>query len=50
MTLGIAKFVFDIFLWNLSESAVIAILAAINIWTLGLLADLIGRIHLRPPE
>ncbi len=48
--LGMAKFVYDLFLMNLSESAVMALLAAINIWSLGLLADMIGRIHLRPPE
>ncbi|MEO2048067.1 MAG: glycosyltransferase family 2 protein [Pirellulales bacterium] len=48
--MGMAKFVYDLFLWDLSESAIMALLAAINIWSLGLLADMIGRIHLRPPE
>lgn len=41
---GIAKFIYDIFLWNLSESAVMAILAAVMIWAVGLLADQISKI------
>jgi glycosyltransferase involved in cell wall biosynthesis len=36
---GMAKFVYDIFLDNLSESAVLALLGALIVWTLGLLAD-----------
>jgi glycosyltransferase involved in cell wall biosynthesis len=44
--LGAAKFVYDVFLWNLSESAVMAILAAIIVWSVGLLADMIGRLQL----
>ena len=43
---GALKFVYDIFLWNLSESAVMAMLAAIMVWSLGLLADMISRLHL----
>jgi glycosyltransferase involved in cell wall biosynthesis len=46
---GTAKFVYDVFLWNLSESAVMAILAAIVVWSVGLLADMIARLQLRPP-
>ena len=45
---GLAKTIYDVFLWNLSESAVMAILAAVNVWSVGLLADMIGRLHLRP--
>jgi glycosyltransferase involved in cell wall biosynthesis len=45
---GSAKFVYDIFLWNLSESAVMALLAAIIIWSVGLLADMIARLQLNP--
>lgn len=47
---GSVKFVYDVFLWNLSESAVMAILAAVVIWALGLLADMISRLILQPPQ
>jgi glycosyltransferase involved in cell wall biosynthesis len=47
---GTVKFVYDVFLWNLSESAVMAFLAAIIVWCVGLLADMIARLQLRPPE
>jgi hypothetical protein len=47
--LGAAKFVYDIVLWNLSESAVMAFLAGLIIWAIGLLADMIARLHLQPP-
>jgi glycosyltransferase involved in cell wall biosynthesis len=46
--LGIAKTVYDITLANLSESAIFALLAALLIWSLGLIADMISRLHLRP--
>jgi len=45
---GSAKFIYDIFKWNLSESAVLAILGGLGAWALGLLADMISRINLRP--
>ena len=47
---GMAKFVYDVFLWNLSESAVMGILTGVIIWCVGLLADQISRIgmSLRP--
>lgn len=48
MALGMVKLVYDIFLGNLSESAIFAFLAAIMIWSLGLIADMISRLHLRP--
>ena len=48
MTLGLVKLVYDIFIGNLSESAIFAFLAAIMIWSLGLIADMISRLHLRP--
>jgi glycosyltransferase involved in cell wall biosynthesis len=41
---GLAKFVYDITRNNLSESAVLAILAALVIWAVGLLADQNSRI------
>jgi glycosyltransferase involved in cell wall biosynthesis len=44
---GVAKFIYDIFLWNLSESAVMGILAGVMIWAFGLLADQNARISLR---
>lgn len=47
--IGLVKFVFDLFLWNLSETAVMAFLAAIVVWSVGLLADMIARLQLRPP-
>lgn len=43
---GMAKFIYDVFLWNLSESAVMSILTAIILWTVGLLADQMSRINL----
>jgi len=45
--LGMSKVVYDIFIGNLSESAVLGILSAIMIWSVGLLADMISRLHLR---
>jgi len=41
---GVAKFIYDIFLWNLSESAVMGILSGVIIWCVGLLADQISKI------
>ncbi len=46
--LGVAKAIYDMFLLNLSESAIFALLAAILVWSLGLIADMISRLHLRP--
>jgi hypothetical protein len=43
---GALTFVHDLFYMNLSETAVMAILAAIMVWSLGLLADMISRLHL----
>lgn len=42
--LGLLKFIQDLFLWNLSETAVMAFLAAVIVWSVGLLADQIARI------
>jgi glycosyltransferase involved in cell wall biosynthesis len=36
---GLAKFAYDVALGNLSESAVLALLGALMVWSLGLLAD-----------
>jgi glycosyltransferase involved in cell wall biosynthesis len=47
--LGSAKAAYDIWLlMKLSESAVFGLLASLIIWSLGLLADMISRLHLRP--
>ncbi len=43
---GLAKFVYDIVKWNLSESAVMAILTAVILWAVGLLADQISKVSL----
>ena len=48
MALGTVKLIYDLFIGNLSESAIFAFLAAIMIWSLGLIADMISRLHLRP--
>ena len=47
-TLGMGKAVYDITKMNLSESAIFGILAALVVWSLGLVADMISRLHLRP--
>ncbi len=46
--MGLIKLAYDIVIGNLSESAVLAILAAFMVWSLGLIADMIARLHLRP--
>ncbi len=47
--IGVAKLVEDFYLWNLSETAVMAFLSAITIWSVGLLADMIARLQLQAP-
>ena len=46
--LGFAKLIYDVTQWNLSETAVFAFITAIMVWSLGLIADMISRLHLRP--
>ena len=46
--LGLIKLIYDLFLMNISETAIFSLLAAIMIWSLGLIADMISRLHLRP--
>ena len=46
--LGVAKLIYDIYIGDLSESAVLGILSAIIIWSFGLIADMLSRLHLRP--
>lgn len=43
---GAAKFAYDVTLENLSESAVMGLLAAVIVWTVGLLADQNARLNL----
>ena len=45
-TMGLAKFIYDLFLENLSESAILGFLGASIIWAIGLLSDQIARIGL----
>jgi glycosyltransferase involved in cell wall biosynthesis len=47
---GLAKLIYDVFLWNLSETAVMAFLSAVIVWSVGLLADMISRLQLNPPR
>jgi glycosyltransferase involved in cell wall biosynthesis len=44
--IGLAKLVYDVFLWNLSETTVMAFLAGIVVGSVGLLADMIARVNL----
>ncbi|MEO6222682.1 MAG: glycosyltransferase family 2 protein [Vicinamibacterales bacterium] len=46
---GVGKLIEDIYLWNLSETAVMAFLSAMTIWAVGLLADMIARLQMQPP-
>ena len=46
--MGFAKAVYDIFRDNLSETAVLGLLGAVLLWALGLIADMIARLGLRP--
>ncbi|MDX2238686.1 MAG: glycosyltransferase family 2 protein [Hyphomonadaceae bacterium] len=46
--LGFVKLLYDLTLLNVSETAIFGFLAALIIWSLGLIADMIARLHLRP--
>jgi glycosyltransferase involved in cell wall biosynthesis len=43
---GLAKFIYDLFGWNISESAVLGMLGGVLLWGIGLLADQLSRIGL----
>lgn len=45
--LGAGKAIYDMFLMNLSESAIFALLAALLVWSLGLIADMVSRLQFR---
>jgi hypothetical protein len=46
---GVLKLVQDIVRANLSETAVMAFLAAIIVWAVGLLADMMSRLQMQTP-
>ena len=46
---GTAKLAQDIYIGNLSETTVMALLSALTIWAVGLLADMISRFQMQPP-
>ncbi|MXO60731.1 glycosyltransferase [Altererythrobacter salegens] len=46
--IGIGKGIYDIFLDNLSETAVLGVLGGIMVWSLGMIADMIARMQLGP--
>lgn len=48
IAIGTVKFIVDLTFGDLSETVIFAYLAAIMIWSLGLIADMISRLHLRP--
>jgi glycosyltransferase involved in cell wall biosynthesis len=48
--IGMVKLLYDLFLWNLSETAVMSFLSAVIVWSVGLLADMISRLQLNPPR
>lgn len=47
--IGVGKGIYDIWLDNLSETAVFGMLGAVVIWSFGLIADMMARMQLRPP-
>ncbi|MGV6847892.1 MAG: glycosyltransferase family 2 protein [Marinibacterium sp.] len=49
-TLGLIKALYDITKMNLSETAIFFFLTALIMWSLGLIADMITRLHLRPND
>jgi hypothetical protein len=46
LCVGVLKLVYDLVNWNLSDTAVMAFLAALIVWSVGLLADMIARVQL----
>ncbi|MDQ4421049.1 glycosyltransferase family 2 protein [Sphingobium sp. DEHP117] len=47
--IGVGKAVYDVWIDNLSETAIFGMLGAIVIWSFGLIADMMARMQLRPP-
>lgn len=50
LLVGLGKFIYDVFLGNLSETALMGFLGGALLWAVGLLADQIARVGLRPPR
>jgi hypothetical protein len=48
--IGVLKSIYDVFIDNLSETAVLGLLGGVMIWSLGLLADMVARLQLRVPR
>lgn len=46
--LGFTKFVYDVYIGNFSETALMGFIGAVLIWGIGLLSDQISRVALRP--
>ena len=44
---GVAKFIYDIYIGNLSESAILGVLGAIALWSVGLLSDQVAKVAMR---
>jgi len=42
--LALGKFIYDLFIGNLSETAIMGFLGAFIIWAIGLLSDQISRV------
>ncbi len=45
---GLVKFIYDVYIGNFSETALLGFLGAAILWAVGLLSDQISRISLRP--
>lgn len=45
---GMGKFIYDIYVGNLSESALLGIFGAAGLWSVGLLSDQISKVAMRP--
>ncbi len=45
---GFTKFIYDVYIGNFSETALLGFLGAVLIWGVGLLSDQISRVALRP--
>ena len=47
-TIGLIKLAQDLIHWHLSDTAVMAFLSALVVWSVGLLADMISRLQMQP--
>ncbi len=47
---GVAKFIYDIYIGNLSESALLGVFGAAALWSVGLLSDQISKVAMRDSE